>query len=725
MATNSILASLIVRIAGDTAQFKKSLTETQSQLTSFTNGISKLGAAVGVSFGAFAAVGVIKNAIGVIADFEHQMSVVKAITGATGKEFDALEKSALDLGASTRYTSKQVAELQTEYGRLGFSTSEILAATEATLDLATATGESLAKSADVAGSTVRGFGLSADETRRVVDVMAESFNKSALGLENFSEAMKYVAPIAAQAGISVEETTALLGTLADAGIRGSQAGTSLRKIISDIGDESGTLSERLKKLAAKGLTGAEAMSEVGRTAYASLLVLAKNTEKTDDLTKALQNAAGAGAEAAKIMGDDLTGDLVLLDSAYDGLILTFSEGSGVLRELVQSFTNVLNAATALARGQGAIGGFFKSMAEHLTAPMRALGFFAKKITDANKEVDDHGEKLRAIENTVKAAFDSGNIEAYIKALDQNIYKEEIIAAIRKRQAEEAAKKAQIDKDALTTPIGLIQALEDKLKDYEEKKKAAFSVKEVGEFNVKIQELREQLALLNATGSESGFLKNLNKAQESGQTPTITDPSKGTPENLFPTTLPVPDTAALKATLFDLDNVKAELDKKDEARNKQAIARQDALIAKQQEQADAASEYGSIIGNAFGEAASGQKSFVQAAKQATADLVKTLLARALAGIIASAATSGGPPPVAIALAAAGVAAISALFSKFANVSGGGGGGSLGSGASSSVSRMGSLQPRDQPIFADVEFTIQGNDLVGVLNSQDRRNNRLSG
>src|SRR5687768_14533366 len=117
MATNSILASLIVRIAGDTAQFKKSLAETQGQLSSFTSGISKLGAAVGVSFGAFAAVGVVKNAIGVIADFEHQMSVVKAITNATEKEFKALEKSALDLGASTRYTSKQVAELQAEYGR--------------------------------------------------------------------------------------------------------------------------------------------------------------------------------------------------------------------------------------------------------------------------------------------------------------------------------------------------------------------------------------------------------------------------------------------------------------------------------------------------------------------------------------------------------------------------------------------------------------------------------
>src|SRR5688572_16511060 len=374
MATNSILGRLAVIISANTAEFAKALQGVQGQLTTFTSSVTEMGSSVGIAFGAFQAVGVVKNAINVIADFEHQMSVVKAITGATGKEFEALEKSALDLEASTRYTSKQVAELQAEYGRLGFTTAEILAATEATLDLATATGEDLAKSADVAGSTVRGFGLSADETRRVVDVMAESFNRSALGLENFSEAMKYVAPIAAQANISVEETTALLGTLADAGIRGSQAGTSLRKIMTDIGGESGTLSERLQKLAAKGLTGAEAMSEVGRTAYASLLVLVENTKKTDDLTKSLENAAGAGAAAAKIIGDDLEGDITLLTSAYDGLILSFSEGSTTLRELTQALTNLLVFTTAMVRGQGELGKFFQSLADHIALPLKALGF---------------------------------------------------------------------------------------------------------------------------------------------------------------------------------------------------------------------------------------------------------------------------------------------------------------------------------------------------------------
>lgn len=725
MATNSILASLIVRIAGDTAQFKKSLAETQGQLASFTKGINNLGNAFGVSLGAFAAVGVVKNAIGVIADFEHQMSVVKAITGATGKEFDALKQSALDLGASTRYTSKQVAELQTEYGRLGFTTDEILAATEATLDLATATGEDLAKSADVAGSTIRAFGLSADETGRVVDVMAESFNRSALGLENFSEAMKYVAPIAAQANISVEETTALLGTLADAGIRGSQAGTSLRKIISDIGGESGTLAERLQKLAAKGLTGAQAMDEVGRTAYASLLVLTKNTDKTAELTKQLENAAGAGKEAARIMGDDLAGDLVLLSSAYDGLILSFGEGSGVLRELVQTFTAVLNAVTNLVKGSGPVGNFFKQFADFLTAPIRALGFFANKINDASKATDDHGEKLRAIENTVKAAFDSGNVEAYIKALDQNIYKEEIILAIRKRQSEEAAKTAAATAAALKVPIALIPDLEAKLKTLEEKKKASFSTVEIGQFNLKIQELRDQLALLNATGSESGFLKNLNAAQKAGQNIDLGLPEEKAPENLFPTTVPL-DPKPFIDGINAMAKARDDFNVSGEIAAKQQIAQQEAIQAAQQRTADTALQFGEAVGRAFGAAAAGQITFKQALKQTTGEILKLFLQRALGGVIAGAAGTAAPPPVILALAVAGMAGISALFNSIgASSTGGGGGTSVAGIATTNVSRMGSVQPTGGQEAQEVEFTIRGNDLVGVLGSQENRNGRLKG
>lgn len=344
MASNTILAKLLIQIAGDTSKFGASLQQGQNQLGSFLKSVKSAAGAIGVAFGAVQVFNGIRAAVGIMADFEHTMSEVKAITGATGDGFAALEQDALRLGRSTKFTATQVGQLQIAYGRLGFTTREILAATEATLDLAAATGEDLAKSADVAGSTVRGFGLDASETQRVVDVMASSFNKTALGLDNFTESMKYVAPIAAAAGASVEETTALLGVLADAGIRGSTAGTSLRKIFTDLSKDGRPLKERLAELAAKGITLGDAFDEVGRTAQTSLLVITKNTEKANELTSAFSDVAGEASAMARIMGDDLEGDVKRLTSAWEGLILKVSN-SDPWRQAVRDITGVINALT--------------------------------------------------------------------------------------------------------------------------------------------------------------------------------------------------------------------------------------------------------------------------------------------------------------------------------------------------------------------------------------------
>jgi hypothetical protein len=339
----NVLARLAVELRANTAQFNAALKQSEKQFQAFTGGITRAAGTLGVGLGASALVGVIGDAVNSMKEFQQQMKTVQAITNATDVEFTKLNDSALKLGGTTQFTAKQVAELQTEFGRLGFSVSEILNATEATVDLATATGEDLAKSADTAGSTIRGFGLDASETRRVVDVMAESFNRSALGLSNFTEAMKYVAPIAKSANLTVEETTALLGTLADAGIRGSQAGTSLRKIITDLAKDGRPLAVRLKELADRGLSFAQANDEVGRTAYASLLVLTQNQQKTEALTKALNNAEGAAKRTADIVGDTLAGDLKELSGSYDAVIQGQGEVTGSIRTVVQSLTDLVRA----------------------------------------------------------------------------------------------------------------------------------------------------------------------------------------------------------------------------------------------------------------------------------------------------------------------------------------------------------------------------------------------
>src|SRR5690606_27549330 len=357
---NDVLARLAVRIDANTKQFGVALNALNQQLNKFGATVNAQTASIsnfekriatiqrslgslGVAFGAFQIGNFIVDSVRRIADFEKQMDTVAAIAGATGEELERLREDALRLGAASQFTATQVAELQTEFGRLGFTTDEIIAATEATIDLATATGEDLAKSADVAGSTIRAFGLSAEETGRVVDVMAESFNRTALGLDNFTQSMKFVAPVARAANISVEETTALLGVLADSGIRGSNAGTALRRIITDLAKDGRPLQERLKELASEGLNLSGAMDEVGRFAQTALLVLTNNVDRIDQLTESLNNAAGAAAATAEVMRDNLAGDIEKLTSAWDGLILSMDKSDGTLRQVVQQLTNITEA----------------------------------------------------------------------------------------------------------------------------------------------------------------------------------------------------------------------------------------------------------------------------------------------------------------------------------------------------------------------------------------------
>ena len=257
--------------------------------------------------------------------FEQEMSKVQAVSGATAEEFKALSDNAKELGASTMFSAREVATLQTEFAKLGFSAKEITKVTGATLALAQASGSDLARSAEVAGSTLRAFGLDASETGRVTDVMAKSFSTSALDMETFANSMKFVAPVAKSAGMSIEETSAMLAVLANAGIKGSQAGTSLRRIISEIGASGKPTSEALKDLAAQGIGLADAKDEVGRSAQSALLILSEGVDSIAPLTQQFKNSAGAAKEMADVMGDNAFGAGKRLESAMEGLGISIGE----------------------------------------------------------------------------------------------------------------------------------------------------------------------------------------------------------------------------------------------------------------------------------------------------------------------------------------------------------------------------------------------------------------
>ena len=299
-------------------------------------------------------------AIRVGKEFEQGMANVKAISGATGAEFKALEANARKLGASTKFTATEVAGLQTEFAKLGFTTTEINKVTAGTLALAAATGSDLATAAAVGGATLRGFGLDARETGRVTDVMAKSFSSSALDMQKFQDSMKYVAPVAKMAGFSIEGTTAILGKLANAGIDGSMAGTALRRVFLELSNENSKLAKRLggsvssidelipalQKLNKEGVSTAEMKDLVGQRAISAFSILLDGADKLDTLTESFRNASGAAQEMADIQLDTLEGKMTIMKSATEGLgIALFDHLSPGLNSAVKGMTDLIGATT--------------------------------------------------------------------------------------------------------------------------------------------------------------------------------------------------------------------------------------------------------------------------------------------------------------------------------------------------------------------------------------------
>tara|TARA_R110000737_G_scaffold89_2_gene655 strand:+ start:11 stop:2557 length:2547 start_codon:yes stop_codon:yes gene_type:complete len=274
--------------------------------------------------------------------FEASMAKVKAVSGATAGEFKSLTASAKELGRTTVFTASEVAGLQLEFAKLGFTASQINQVTEATLNLAQATGSDLAQAAEVAGATLGGFGLAASETGRVADVMAASFSTSALDINHFQESMKLVAPNAKAAGVSLEETTAMLAVLSKAGIKGSSAGTALRRILQEMQGTSGTLTERFAELNKAGLDVQGSMDEVGRRAGTSLLVLAEGSGEVQSLTDSYKDSDGAAKAMADVMNNTTAGAMKRMTSALEGAAFVIGDA------LVPALNSVATFVTDLA-----------------------------------------------------------------------------------------------------------------------------------------------------------------------------------------------------------------------------------------------------------------------------------------------------------------------------------------------------------------------------------------
>jgi len=342
---------------GKTATEANNLNKAGSKLI---NTFKSAAVAIASAFAVRAIVGGLKNIVTAFTEFEAQLAAVKAISGATNDEFLQLEKTARKFGATTIFTATQVGKLQEEFARLGFSVDEINAATQATLQLSAATGESLAKSAQVAGTTLRAFGKSAIQTKNVVDVMAASFTSSALNLDKFTESMKFVAPVARTTGFTLEETTALLANLADNGISGSIAGNALKNVFLRLGDSSSKLSKRLggavtglpelitamEQLKEEGFGATEAIELLDKRSAPAFLALMQNINGLQDSVEILNDAEDAASRMSQIRLDTLEGDMTILRSAAEGLSIALGdEFDVIIRNIITSLTSFLQGIT--------------------------------------------------------------------------------------------------------------------------------------------------------------------------------------------------------------------------------------------------------------------------------------------------------------------------------------------------------------------------------------------
>jgi len=406
MATNTekVVVQVIVKGGGQLDALTKKTTKATKSAGGLTKSMAKMAAGVFAAAAAFRTISsVIGSSIKTFKDFEFQMAKVKAISGASSGDFLKLSKSAEDLGRTTFFTATQVAELQTNYAKLGFTTKEILNAQEATLSLATATGEDLGRAAIVAGSAVRGFGLDASETQRVVDVMAVSFTSSAMDLEKWQTSMTKVAPIAKSAGFSIEDTAAMMSKLTDSGIEASIAGTSMRNILLAMQDPNSDLTKSfgktihsydelvpaMNKFVKEGGSMAEVMQVVEKRQAASFEQLISNTGATLALRDAMVSSSGAAKDMAHIVGDTLEGAFKRLVSAWQGLMINFTES--VVGEGLQAFVD------GVADMVNVVSDFMDiPMSEKLEEERIALNSMVLQLTEANIKEDDRNKLITKI-----------------------------------------------------------------------------------------------------------------------------------------------------------------------------------------------------------------------------------------------------------------------------------------------------------------------------------------
>jgi len=360
------------RVGKFTRSMGRGLTRLNRGVDKFAGGL-KRGAMVAVT--SFALVsGAMANVLGAGADFEQAITNVGAVSLQTRGQIAALEKQALDLGRTTRFTATQAANAMEVMARAGFDVNEILAATPAVLSAAAASGLEIAEVANHVSNVLKGMGLETSEAARVADILALASARTNSSIGSLGESMKNVASTARQLNVPLEEAVASVALLQDVGLDASVAGSAFNTMLTKMAaptvamqkkmrrlgvtfkDSKGNmlpLQEVLKQLsAASNKVGgnfdkvaflAELVGLRGQKAAANLATLFE-TGKIEKLTKELENARGSAEKMADLRMDTVRGSLLLLGSAVDAVkVKTFSFTEGPLKDTIDGMTAWVSA----------------------------------------------------------------------------------------------------------------------------------------------------------------------------------------------------------------------------------------------------------------------------------------------------------------------------------------------------------------------------------------------
>lgn len=305
-------------------------------------------------------------AVKTAADFDSAMSQVAAVSGATGKDFDALRNKAREMGAKTKFSATEAAEAMNYMAMAGWKTEDMLDGIEGVMNLAAASGEDLATTSDIVTDALTAFGLSAKDSGHFADILAATSSNANTNVSMMGETFKYCAPIAGALGFSAEDTAEAIGLMANAGIKSSQAGTALRTIMNNlagdvkisgkaIGDVTiattnadgsmrdlsdiladcrsafGNLTESEKAQAAESLVGKNAMSGF-------LALMNAGQGDIDKLSSAIDNCDGSAEKMAMTMQDNLAGQLTILKSQLQELAISFGD---ILMPAIRSIVSKL------------------------------------------------------------------------------------------------------------------------------------------------------------------------------------------------------------------------------------------------------------------------------------------------------------------------------------------------------------------------------------------------